>query len=362
MRLSKRESEEHWHVEVTTEAGCVQRLSTFCKTKAEAEEVVKASKIKDIERSAKIHRLTADVVTLITANKSITMRDALAEWIEWMKVGVRSPRTRDNNATTISLWIRQTGIEEKTIGTVTTDEIHAWINDTNRPDKLGTRTMKLAAIRNLMRFCGVKRYILSDPSQLVSVDYRVISHEQRETKHKLVFEDDEIDFILANCEGLEPDSMSDGFFHASIMLGRDLALRLGDVCNLEWSCFDFEKGTVTVWTDKANTRVVIPMTDRVARLVRSMERMDKRFLFPAEQLVANDPKRRPIMSVYFGRLFKSLGFEGYSYHSLRATMATTMAAKGATIEEIAKALGHNGTSSTKSYIRKSGSAKPSLAK
>ena len=93
-----------------------------------------------------------------------------------------------------------------------------------------------------------------------------------------------------------------------------------------------------------------------------MEREDKRFLFHDEQVIANDPKRRPMMSVYFGRLFKSLGFDGYSFHSLRATMATTMAAKRATIEEIAKALGHNGTSSTKSYIRKSGASKPSLAK
>ena len=362
MRLSKHEGEDHWHVEVTTEAGSVKRLSTFCTTRAEAEEVVKASKIKDIERSSKIHRLTAEVVTLITANKSITMSDALAEWVEWMKVGVRSPRTRENNASTIRLWLRQAGIESKTIGMITADEIHAWINDPNRPDKLGTRTMKLAAIRNLMRFCGVKRYILSDPSQLVSVDYRVISHEQRETKHKQVFEDDEIDFILANCDGMEPDSMSDGFFRASIMLGRDLALRLGDICNLEWSCFDLQKGTVTVWTDKANTRVVIPMTGRVAELVADLPREDPRFLFPAEQMIANDPKRRSMMSVYFGRLFKSLGFDGYSFHSLRATMATTMAAKGATIEEIAKALGHNGTGSTKSYIRRDGSSKQSLAK
>jgi integrase len=362
MKLSKRESDEHWHVEVTTEAGHLQRLSTFCRTRAEAEEVVRDSRIKDIERSSKIHRLTADVVTLITANRTITMVDALSDWIEWMKVGVRSPRTRDNNASTILLWLKQSSIENKTIGTVTTDEIHSWINDTHRSDKLGTRMMKLASIRNLMRFCCAKRYILSDPSQLVSVDYRLISHEQRETKHKLVFEDDEIDFILENCDGMEPDSMSNGFFRASIMLSRDLALRLGDVCNLEWSCFDFQKGTVVVWTDKSNARVVIPITDRVANLVSGMVRVDKRLLFPVEQLIANDPKRRSMMSVYFGRLFKSLGFHGYSFHSLRATMATSMAVNGATIDEIAKALGHNGTGSTKSYIRRDGSSKQSLAK
>lgn len=362
MKLIKKEGDKYWHVEVTTEAGERKSICTYCDTRDEASTVIKQAKIKEIEASAKAHKLTADVVTLITANRSVTVMDAIAEWSEWMKVGVRSPRTRSNNQSTASNWARQSGVETRSIGSITTEEIHDWINDKSRPDKLGTRIMKLSAVRNLMKFCGIKRYILSDPSQLVSVDYRAISHDQRETKHKAVFEDDEVDFILASCEGLEPDSMSDGFYKASIMIGRDLALRLGDICNLEWSCFNFQKGVVVVWTDKSNTRIEIPMSERVASLVSNMERTDSRFLFPDENVIANDPKKRAILSVYFGRLFKSLGFDGYSFHSLRATMATSMASKGATIEEIANALGHNGTSATRSYIRKAGAAKVSVAR
>jgi integrase len=362
MKLIKKENDKYWSVEVATEAGERKIICTYCETREEATVVIKQSKIKEIERSAKAHRLTADVVTLITANRSVTVMDAIAEWSEWMKVGVRSARTRVNNETTASNWAKQTGVESKTIGSITADEIHAWINDPSKPDKLGTRIMKLSSVRNLMRFCAIKRYILSDPSQLVSVDYRAISHDQRETKHKAVFEDDEVEFVLSNCEGLEPDSMSEGFYKAAIMMGRDLALRLGDICNLEWSCFNFQKGIVVVWTDKSNTRIELPLSERVARLVSSMERSDPRLLFPAESVIANDPKKRAMLSVYFGRMFKSLGFDGYSFHSLRATMATSMAAKGATIDEIANALGHNGTSATRSYIRKAGASKVAISK
>ena len=41
------------------------------------------------------------------------------------------------------------------------------------------------------------------------------------------------------------------------------------------------------------------------------------------------------------RFLHALGFEGHSFHSLRATQATNVSAKGATIDEIAMALGPN---------------------
>ena len=362
MKLYKPSNSEYWFLEVVTEAGNVRSISTFCKTKAEAESVVAASKVRELEQAGKVHRLTSDVVALIACNRLVKVEAAIAEWWEWMKIGVRSPRTRENNASTVRTWAREMAVDRTNIGQVTSDCIHTWVNDPNRPHKLGTRHMKLAAVRNFMRFCGVKRYVLSDPSRLVSVDFRAISHEQRETKHKLVFEDDEIEFLLDSCDNDEPSSMTPGFFKSAIILGRDLALRLGDICSLEWPCFNMDKGVVVVWTDKTNSRMVIPMTDRVQRLVTQLPKTDERFLFPKEHEIINDCKRRSMISVYFSRFLQSVGFEGFSFHSLRATMATSMAGKGATIEEIATALGHKGTSATRSYIRKAGAANPAISK
>lgn len=357
MNLTKPTGSEFWMLEVTTENGGTKSISTGCRTKTDAETLVKSAKIEQIEAASRVHRLTSEVVSLITSNRPVPASEVFLEWSEWMKVGVRSPRTRDNNMAIVSRWITGCGLAETPVASITEEAIHSWINNPTSAYKLGTRKFHLACIRNFFHYCVVKRYALSDPTQLVAVDHRLMSHKQRETQHKAVFEDDEIDFILSVCDETEPDSITEGFFSAAIILGRDLAIRLGDVCNLEWDCFDFEKGIVVVWIDKSNHRIAIPMSERVEKLAMSLPRNGTRYLFPNEQLINADGKRRAMLSVYFGRLFKSLGFEGFSFHSLRATMATTMAARGDTIEDIAKALGHSGTSSTKSYIRKAGASK-----
>jgi integrase len=220
--------------------------------------------------------------------------------------------------------------------------------------------MKLSIIRSFLNYCCVKRYVLSNPAQLVVVNQKVMDHKQKETKHKPVFTDDEFQFVLANCDNAEPPSITNGFFKAALILGRDLALRLGDICNLEWDCFDFTKKTVTVWMDKTNSRVEIPMTTRVHNLIARLPSDDKKYLFPYEREMANDSNRRASLSVAFSRLFQRLGLEGYSFHCLRATMATTMANRGATMDDISEALGHKSKGVTKVYVKKEGAANKAL--
>lgn len=354
MRLYKPRGESIWHVEVKTAGGALKSLPTGCEDKDDALVVAKAAHVAELEKAGK--RLSEEVVNTIVNDGPVVVQAAFESWVDWTKMAIRSERTRINNIQTVEQWISQMNIGQVNVGTVNSNHIHDWVNDPNKADKLGTRAFKLSCVKNFMGYCHVKRYIMRDPSPLVTIDYRAISHEQRETKHKVVFSDGEISFLLSNCAGEEPPSISQGFFKASIILGRDLALRLGDICSLEWACFDFKTGLVTVWTDKANTRVQIPMTDRVAKLVQGMEHTHGKHLFPLEREIAIDPKRRAMLSVIFGRFLKGLGFEEHSFHSLRATFATAMAAKGATVDEIAKALGHSSSGPTKSYIRKEGAA------
>ncbi len=361
MRVFLPTGTEFWHIDLVTEAGNHRSINTWCRTEDAARAVAAEAKVRELETAGQVHRLTVEVVTLITTNRSITVSQAVAEWDTWMTVAVRSPRTKESNLVTIRSWAREAGLEHASVGSITVESIHNWINCTARPDKLGTRKTKLAVIRAFMRFCVAKRYVLSDHSQLASVNYRTITHEQRETQHKQVFTDEEVDRLIKLCAfQTEPPSLTPGFFRAAIIIGRDLALRLGDICALEWSCFDFEHRRVTVWTDKSNTRIQIPMTDRVAAVVSNLKREDPRFLFLRESAMIGD-RRRSFLSVYFARFLKAHGFTGYSFHSLRATMATTMALNGSTTEEIAVALGHNGTNATKSYIRRDGAANLSIA-
>ena len=102
------------------------------------------------------------------------------------------------------------------------------------------------------------------------------------------------------------------------------------------------------------------MTSRVLRLIASIQTGDQKYVFPNEREIVNDVNRRALLSVNFGRFLKSVGLDGYSFHSLRATYATTMANQGATLDEIAEALGHKGTEVTKAYVRKPGAAKVAM--
>lgn len=90
MNLIQPRDSDCWHVEVVTENGSTQTVNTGCRHRAEAEAVVRQARIPESETASKAHRLTAEVVTLITANRNLTVDDAIAEWDAWMEGAARS--------------------------------------------------------------------------------------------------------------------------------------------------------------------------------------------------------------------------------------------------------------------------------
>jgi integrase len=357
MRLIKPQGKETWHVEIETESGERKLLDTECKTKAEAQQVCNDAKVKEIETASRSHRLTAEVVALITSNRQIKVPEAIDEWEEWMKTVATSEKTRVNYTQMMRQWVKEMELSDRSLASLTTADINKWVNPRNSPLKYSYRKVRLYAIRSFYEYCTVRRYVLGDPSKLAEVDPKIMNHEQRRIDHKKVFTDEEIEFLLAKADGAEPESLTPGFFKAAIILGRDLGIRLVDVCNLEWVQFDFAHKLVRLLQFKTGGWVEIPLTKRAAQLVTKWEKGDKRYLFPHERRIINDKKDRALISVCFGRFFKRCGFDGYSYHSLRATMATTMANRGATMAEIAEALGHTkGSGATSAYVRKPNAA------
>lgn len=354
MKLIEPNETGSWRVSVQTENGSIRIADTGCASRREAEQLVQRAKVAELEAASKALRLTAEVVTLITANRHLSVSDAISEWNEWLKVSSRSERTRTNSVGTVQQWARETLAHHKSIGTVSTAELNEWVNPADTPIKRGTRQCRLAALRSFFRYCGIKRYILSDPTLLLAVDYRRMTHTQRETQHKAVFDDHAIELLLNRSAGAEPPSVTPGFFRVAIILGRDLGLRLGDISLLEWASLDLARGEATIWTEKSNRRVVVPMTQRVLDLLAQLRRTHPQYLFPNERDVILDPSRRASLSVAFGRFFNRCGFSGYSFHSLRASYATSMADRGVPILEIGRALGHSCTSTTRVYLRHAG--------
>lgn len=359
MRLFVPDGHSTWHVEIDVGMnGGKAVINTMATDADEASRIVKESKIKDLSDVSMITRVSAEMTQHVLAGKVVTVGEAIGWWNKHLMSTGRSIRTAINNCAIVDEWSDIGLLGNTSVAAIDPSAISSYVNMVS-PHKLGTRRMWLSALRSFFKFCKSNNWTAFDPSSLVEVNHKALKHDQKEVKHKKVLTDDEVNHLLsvASTGGHEPSSMSEGFFKAAITLGRDLALRIGDVCNLEWACFDFARMHVVVWTEKGKARVAIPMSDRVLDLAMSMPRTDPTFVFPKERELINNPNRRAILSVAFSRFFEHCGFKGYSFHCLRASYATTMAMAGATINEIAAALGHASTDTTKAYIRKEGAAK-----
>jgi len=357
VKLFKKENDSNYWVSVTSESGQVHTINLNTTDQREAEEMLKQARVETLEEMGQKLKLTNEVVSLIVTDRNTTCSQAVEDLDKWLTTVALSMRTHTNTVMILRKWLKDSGLKDQPIGSITEADINGYVNDTKVTIKRGTRALRLAAIRKLFSWCLTKRIILSDPSRLVCVNHRLLSHAQLEPRHKNTFTDAEIEYMLGKSGGAEPAYLTPGFFRAAIILGRDLALRLGDICNLEWASFDTAKCVAVVWTSKGGSRVEIPLTKRVIDTLLALKSSGERYLFPNEHSIINDVNRRAGISVAFGRFLKSIGLEGYSFHSLRATYATTMANAGASLADIAKALGHAGTDVTKVYVRNPDAAK-----
>lgn len=355
MRLLKKSEGSTWHVEVTSESGKKHTIDLCTKSREEALKLVAAAKVEDLEQAARVTRLTAEVVSLITSDKTVDLKEATEKYIAWAERANMSQKTTANTKRLLRAWMGKIG--NKPISAITPQDINDWVN----PDdaiKAGTRKMRLASIKALCKWAMSERIIVKDPSATAIVNLRGLSHVQKEVEHKVVLDDATVDYAIAKASGNpEPPSITPGFFRAALIIGRDMALRIGDICNLEWDSFDFERQRLIVWTSKGLSRVELPMTKRVLKLAAEWKHGDDKFMFPNEREISNDQNKRAMLSVYFKRFLESIGIEDGSFHSLRATYATVMANRGMSVEEIATALGHKSTEVTKVYVRKPDAAK-----
>jgi integrase len=136
------------------------------------------------------------------------------------------------------------------------------------------------------------------------------------------------------------------------LFGWETGLRLGDICQLEWSCFD-RPHEVIVWTDKRNKRVAVPVSPELSLLLTGIPVQDDGiYLFPEQRATLLDPDRRAGLSVYFKRHCERAGIKDKSFHSLRHAFVQTHREHGETWKHIAQAIGHSCEETTKGYANK----------
>ena len=347
-----------YHVSVSGKGGKRRLITTGCTERGAALKVVAESGVSDLEQAAKAGRLTREAIGHITTGRRLTMAKVLEPFAEWMATCARSPKTIDNNLTTLRCWLAEMRLNDKHPGAITALDISLWVNARGN-SKFSTRKVLLSCIRTLFTFMAANGWVLVDVSKLVAVDLSKLTHAQKESTERVPFTDDEVFKLLEYLE-----NNSEWFWYFAVLCASETGLRLGDICQLEWRSFT-EKETMVVWTDKTGARVDLPMTKLLRVAIATIPIQDSAYVFPEQRAITLDVKKRSLLSVQFKRICDGLGIEGKSFHCLRHAAACNKRAENSESKldlakrlvevldkkDIAKMLGHANTKTTETYLK-----------
>jgi len=257
---------------------------------------------------------------------------------------------------------------DKPISSVEEEDINKWVNEEG---KLGTRRVKLAICRSFFKFLAIKEILGGpNPSLLATVDYNVMTHEEKESKQIQPLDEQQFFTLikhfsdsLADLQKRLNNSTYDAltnklldkrhqvmFWWTAVVISRCTGLRFGDICQLEWKCFSGPQ--FTVWTDKRNRRVTPPIWNKELfdTVLDAIPPDDTTYCFPEERKAYMGVNTRPKLVMQFARLCEKLGLKGIRFHSLRHTYATDCFRKGVSMPHISMSLGHTSTATTQQYL------------
>ena len=347
-------------VEISTPNGS-RIISTGTKDPELANEIVEAANLRKIEVLSRAGELTQALIQKLVIGGNITVGKAYLDWVAWIRDTANSQRTEESMVQYVTAWMRDTKQEKCRLCTIRDRDLSNWVNQDRENLKAASRKVMLAALRSFFKYCSIKNWLNPDPARFVRVKYKLLSHAQKEAKKKIIFTDKELhkveDYLTLQIADLS--TMKAGkqntkrlmklrFWYCALMIGRYAGLRLSDICCLEKESLKVP-GKLIVWTDKEDTRVEIPVTPELAKGIDSIQKVSGRFCFPHYDRKARTPNRS-VISLEFIRICRECGFHNHSFHDLRHTLATELKVRGASLSEIAKALGHRCEKSTLGYL------------
>ncbi len=347
MKLIQSPKTKNFSVRYRTGSGKDVTRSLGTTSKKEAKFLVKEAKIEEIEMAAKIGALQRDTISSIVADRNISFRDCVDEWEEYSEVRSKSGNTVFTQKSVLMAFASYSNVRK--VSDITDKKIANYVNEPCEV-KLNSRNQRLAAIKSLISYAVANSYIVADPSVGVRVDASKLSHASKETKRRNPFTKKEYEKMSKHAPY---------FFETAIELGWWTGLRAIDVCKLEWDSWG--KDTLTVWTEKTDTRVELPYDcpaiggGRLRNTLETIETNKTRYLFPEWAEVISDPKRRSRFSVYFKRFLERMEIEGKSFHCFRHSFVSRIneGDYDSSIEKIAGWVGHSSVETTKGYLHSS---------
>ena len=152
---------------------------------------------------------------------------------------------------------------------------------------------------------------------------------------------DERHRLLAACEESRVE-----FLYPLVVMALCTGARRGELLNLKWQDVDLDRGIAIVHHSKNGERRALAITGPAAEVLREwgrVRRLGSVFLFPGRRGRATFPRDA------WQAALKTAGIDDFRFHDLRHTFASYLAMSGATLAELAEALGHKTLAMVKRY-------------
>lgn len=318
----------------------------------------KATKIAEtFERAARgeLSRETAIRKTLLELIETVggprieekTAADFLHTWLENAEKAGKSETTLKRYRQLARDFLEHLGDRARVpVGHVTSADVQSFLH---------TLTKRGLATKSISNSLKILRIPFSEGCRLGELSFNPAGAVKPPTVvsvERSAFTPAEITSLLAACKGFENGDQ----WRTAVMLGYFAGMRLGDATGLKWGNVDFERGMLSFSPEKTRTRgrkLEIPMHPALEKHLHSLPVADdpEAYLTPGLLLAAGVRAR---LSKKFANLLARAGIDNpqvrsseggravstKSFHALRHSLASHLAAAGVSPELRMKITGH----------------------
>lgn len=192
----------------------------------------------------------------------------------------------------------------------------------------------LALLRHLFNLAIDRRYLRENPTRGIK------KFREAPWRRKYVYTEDELQALV---------NAASPHLRAILAVAIGTGLRKGDILGLRWNDVDFEHNVITLFMQKTEEGIEIPMLPMVRevlwRLHGAAGQSPFVFTSSAGERFGN------IKTAFNGALRRShLAEKGYHFHDLRRTFATMLYNRGVLLTKIQRLLGHKSITTTERYL------------
>lgn len=270
-------------------------------------------------------------------NKTVSHKKTLNELIDRYLARVlpdKRQRTQDSQKAQLAWWRDEIGtLALASVDSSCIADCRDKLTDEGRMPATANRYM--AALSHCLTYAKKElKWIESNPCLDVK--------KGKETRGRVRFlSSDERNRLLDACKESSCKQL-----YPAVLLAMSTGMRRGEQMGLTWRQVDLQTGRIILEdTKNGERRTVIatgPALDELKKMAK-VRRIDCDLVFPGQR------KTPVILTKPWYAVLKAAGIENFRWHDLRHSFASELAMSGATLAEIAEAMGHKTLSMVKRY-------------